>query len=77
MTTVAGSPDVITKCDLNAEGRPLGATGVAQCFELFQQLRGDAVTQVDGARLRLAHQFGDLIAVPAVTILEGPRGNGG
>ena len=77
MTTVEGSRDVKTRCDLNAKGHPLGATGVAQCFELFQQLRGDAVTQVDGARLRLAHQFGDLIAVPAVTILEGPRGNGG
>jgi acetyl-CoA acetyltransferase len=51
-----------------------GATGVAQCVELFQQLRGEAVDQVDGARIALAHNIGGPTAVPAVTILEGSGG---
>ncbi len=37
---------------------PLGATGLAQCFELKQQLRGSAgARQVDGARVALQHNL--------------------
>jgi acetyl-CoA acetyltransferase len=44
---------------LLAKGHPLGATGLAQCFELVTQLRGRAgPRQVDGARLALAHNIG-------------------
>lgn len=35
------------------------------------QLRGEAVNQVDGARVRLAHNVGGPTAVAAVTNLEG------
>lgn len=56
---------------LKAKGHPPGATGVAQCVELFEQLRGEAVNQVDGARFGLAHNVGGPTAVAAVTILEG------
>jgi acetyl-CoA acetyltransferase len=44
---------------LLSKGHPLGATGLAQCFELTQQLRGRAdARQVDGARLGLQHNLG-------------------
>jgi len=38
---------------------PLGATGLAQCYELTHQLRGTAdARQVDGARVALQHNLG-------------------
>ena len=44
---------------LLSKGHPLGATGLAQCFELTQQLRGNAgERQVDGARTALQHNLG-------------------
>ena len=44
---------------LLSKGHPLGATGLAQCFELTQQLRGNADRrQVAGARLALQHNLG-------------------
>jgi acetyl-CoA acetyltransferase len=44
---------------LLSKGHPLGATGLAQCYELTQQLRGTAgPTQVDGARIALQHNLG-------------------
>ena len=44
---------------LLSKGHPLGATGLAQCFELTQQLRGKAgEKQVDGAKTALQHNLG-------------------
>ena len=44
---------------LLSKGYPLGATGLAQCYELTRQLRGTAGgTQVEGARLALQHNLG-------------------
>src|SRR5678816_4051452 len=44
---------------LLSKGHPLGATGLAQCTELVQQLRGTADRrQVEGARLALQHNLG-------------------
>ncbi len=44
---------------LLSKGHPLGATGLAQCFELTQQLRGNAqARQVAGARIALQHNLG-------------------
>jgi acetyl-CoA acetyltransferase len=44
---------------LLSKGHPLGATGLAQCYELTRQLRGAAgPTQVDGAKLALQHNLG-------------------
>jgi len=38
---------------------PLGATGLAQCFELTQQLRGNAgARNVSQARVALQHNLG-------------------
>jgi len=44
---------------LLSKGHPLGATGLAQCYELTQQLRGNAdKRQVEGVNLALAHNLG-------------------
>jgi acetyl-CoA acetyltransferase len=44
---------------LLSKGHPLGATGLAQCFELTHQLRGTAgARQVEDARIALQHNLG-------------------
>lgn len=44
---------------LLSKGHPLGATGLAQCYELVNQLRGNAEQrQVDGAKTALQHNLG-------------------
>ena len=55
---------------LLSKGHPLGATGLAQCTELVQQLRGTAeARQVSGARLALQHNLG-LGGACVVTLYE-------
>lgn len=55
---------------LLSKGHPLGATGLAQCTELVQQLRGNAqARQVEGARLALQHNLG-LGGACVVTLYE-------
>ncbi|WP_405137854.1 thiolase C-terminal domain-containing protein [Nocardia sp. NBC_01388] len=72
-TGPGGTLPVNTSGGLKSKGHPPGATGVAQCVELFEQLRGCAVNQVDGARIGLAHNVGGPTAVAGVTLLEGPE----
>jgi sterol carrier protein 2 len=44
---------------LLSKGHPLGATGLAQCYELVNQLRGTAEErQVEGAQIGLQHNLG-------------------
>jgi len=44
---------------LLSKGHPIGATGLAQCYELVRQLRGAADRrQVEGARIGLQHNLG-------------------
>jgi sterol carrier protein 2 len=44
---------------LLSKGHPLGATGLAQCYELVHQLRGDVgKRQVEGAKTGLQHNLG-------------------
>ncbi len=55
---------------LLSKGHPLGATGLAQCTELVQQLRGQAgARQVSEARLALQHNLG-LGGACVVTLYE-------
>jgi acetyl-CoA acetyltransferase len=55
---------------LLSKGHPLGATGLAQCAELVNQLRGTAEhRQVEGARLGLQHNLG-LGGACVVTLYE-------
>lgn len=56
---------------LLSKGHPLGATGLAQCYELTHQLRGTAeARQVDGARVALQHNLG-LGGACVVTLYRG------
>lgn len=55
---------------LLSKGHPLGATGLAQCFELTHQLHGTAeARQVEGARMALQHNLG-LGGACVVTLYE-------
>lgn len=55
---------------LLSKGHPLGATGLAQCYELTHQLRGAAdQRQVENARLALQHNL-DLGGACVVTLYE-------
>jgi acetyl-CoA acetyltransferase len=58
-TTYGGQWVVNPSGGLLSKGHPLGATGLAQCFELSQQLRGRCdKRQVEGARRALSHNLG-------------------
>ena len=72
-TSHGGRIPVNTSGGLKAKGHPPGATGIAQCVELFDQLRGEAPLQVDGARYALAHNVGGPTAASAITILGSER----
>jgi acetyl-CoA C-acetyltransferase len=72
-TALGGRLPVNPSGGLKAKGHPPGATGIAQCYELYRQLRGEAENQVDGARWALAHNVGGPTAVGAVTILSRER----
>ncbi len=57
--TYGGKHVVNPSGGLLSKGHPIGATGLGQCHELTQQLRGTAdKRQVDGARIALQHNLG-------------------
>ncbi|WP_109807161.1 thiolase family protein [Sphingosinithalassobacter portus] len=73
-TTLGGRVPVNPSGGLESKGHPVGATGLAQIYELAAQLRGEAgPRQVEGARLAIAENGGGLQgieeAVACVTIL--------
>ena len=73
-TTLGGSIPVNTSGGLLRKGHPIGATGLAQIYELVLQLRGEAGhRQVEGAQVALAENGGGFIgtdaAAMAMTIL--------
>ena len=59
-TTYGGRWVVNPSGGLLSKGHPLGATGLAQCFELNSQLRGlvEPERQVQGAKVGLQHNLG-------------------
>lgn len=68
-TELGGEVPFSTDGGLIGRGHPGGPTGLAQIWELTQQLRGEAGDrQVDGARAGLAHMVG-AGSVAAMTIL--------
>jgi len=70
-TTMTGRLPVNPSGGLKAKGHPPGATGVAQCVEIVEQLRGEAANQVASEpRLGIAHNIGGPTAVSAVTVLS-------
>jgi acetyl-CoA acetyltransferase len=72
---IGGRAPVNPSGGLLAKGHPVGATGIAQLYELTTQLRGEAgARQVDGARLAIAENGGGFLGVEegvtAVSVLE-------
>ena len=56
---------------LKARGHPVGASGLAQIMELYDQLTGNAGRrQVDGAEVGLAQSIGGFGCNNLVTILR-------
>lgn len=71
-TALGGKMPVNLSGGLLSKGHPIGATGIANLYEIALHLRGAAgARQVEGARLGLAHVVG-LGTVSAVHILEKP-----
>ena len=71
-TWLGGRIPVNVSGGLLSKGHPIGATGVANVFEVATHLRGNAgKRQVEGARLGLAHVIG-LGTCCGIHILEGP-----
>lgn len=81
VTDLGGRLPVNTSGGLMSRGHPLGATGCAQIFELYEQLLGRAgPRQVPGARIAMAANAGGWVggsyAVGVATILEAPARGG-
>jgi acetyl-CoA acyltransferase len=75
-TKVGGKIPINTSGGLESRGHPIGASGIAQIFELVTQLREEAgERQVEGARLALAMNGGGILgfeeAAMCVHILGG------
>jgi acetyl-CoA acyltransferase len=69
-TALGGRIPVNVSGGLLSKGHPLGATGIANMFEISTHLRGEAgKRQVEGARLGLTHVIG-LGSACAIHILE-------
>jgi len=71
---VGGRKPINPSGGLKSKGHPPGATGVSQCVEVFEQLRGESHNQIDGARIGLAHNIGGPTAACGITILGKDRG---
>ena len=74
-TTLGGRVPVNVSGGLESRGHPIGATGLAQTYELVTQLRGEAgPRQVEGARIALAENGGGFNgyeeAAAVITLLQ-------
>jgi len=71
LTALGGTVPVNTSGGLKSKGHPVGATGIAQAIEIFEQLRGESgPRQVPNAHLGLAQNMGGSGASSVVHILE-------
>ncbi len=71
-TALGGKVPVNCSGGLLSKGHPLGATGIANIYEVATHLRGEAgKRQVEGARLGLTHVIG-LGSACAIHVLEAP-----
>ncbi|HUH06282.1 MAG TPA: beta-ketoacyl synthase N-terminal-like domain-containing protein [Egibacteraceae bacterium] len=71
--SVGGRLPVNTSGGLKAKGHPIGATGIGQIAEVFQQIRGEADSadrQVQDARIGMAYNMGGSGASATVAILK-------
>lgn len=73
-TRVGGRIPVNTSGGLKSKGHPIGATGCAQVYTIFKQLRGEAgPVQVDGAEIGLTHNVGGFGGSAAVCVFRRSR----
>lgn len=73
-TALGGRVPVNTSGGLKAKGHPVGATGVAQAYEMYLQLTGQAdKRQVKGAKVGLTHNVGGSGATATVHIYRSDR----
>jgi acetyl-CoA C-acetyltransferase len=71
ITRFDGKIPVNTSGGLKSKGHPVGATGVGQIIEIFEQLRGSAgERQIKNARIGLAQNMGGSGASCVIHILE-------
>ncbi len=71
-TAIGGCIPVNTSGGLKSKGHPVGATGIAQAIEVFQQLRGAAgKRQVENAHIGLTQNMGGSGASSVVHIFQG------
>jgi acetyl-CoA C-acetyltransferase len=69
---INGSIPVNTDGGLKANGHPIGATGLAQIFEVVTQLRLEAgERQVDNPEIGLAQNIGGVGGTCGITIMRG------
>jgi len=69
---IHGSTPVNTDGGLKANGHPIGATGLAQIFELVTQLRFEAgKRQVSNPEIGLSHNIGGIGGTCGITLLRG------
>lgn len=71
-TELAGRYPINPSGGLIAKGHPVGATGLAQVYELVAQIRGTAVNQIANSEVALAHNLGGSGAVATVHVLGRP-----
>ncbi len=68
-TELTGKLPVNTSGGLLSKGHPIGATGVAQIYEIFAQLRGEAdERQVKGAKVGLCENGGGMVRGEAAAV---------
>ncbi|MFO7769156.1 MAG: thiolase domain-containing protein [bacterium] len=71
LTARDGKLPINTSGGLKSKGHPVGASGIAQVFEIVEQLRGSAgERQIEGARIGMAQNMGGSGASCVVHILE-------
>ena len=73
LTKHGGVVPVNTSGGLLSKGHPIGATGLAQIYQIVSQLRGTSCNQVEGARIGLAQNLGGTGAYSTVHIFEGVK----
>ena len=67
----SGRPVVNTSGGLKASGHPVGATGVKQIVEIYQQFKGIAGSKkVNGAKIGVTHNVGGSGATAVIHILK-------
>ncbi len=71
LNALDGKIPINTSGGLKSKGHPVGATGVAQIIEIFEQLRGNAgERQIKNARIGLAQNMGGSGGSSVVHIME-------